>query len=412
MIKKEESNENNDINLSNIVPWNSQDFPVKINNIRYNQDNSLFTLATSRGYKIFSTKNLRQVHEETEKVRELGDLNLVMTYYSSSLVFFTFTENNENYTTKELIVFDDFYQKQFSSFKSKNEKISNFYVAKSAIFITLETELLIIELLSFKIINIIRNIYTEQKLCSFNIYGFIAFTKKNEKNKVYIKVLNMENNKIVSIRNRCITSNFEYIQSLQLSPSGQFIALSSIFGNKIHIYYVENLILKECFYLGNEIHNIVKMSFPSIGEGFLIFQINNKNFKIYRFSNIIEGQYNCKCYKYKNEEMIKSVIKKKENKSGWLNYFKNMIYSSSDNEPKEEKKVDLGFVCVEVEEGIMFTDFVENEFIKETDNLNNKELVIINGKGFYYKYSFNNDQNDLNENIDNDFELINSFQWA
>ena len=60
----------------------------------------------------------------------------------------------------------------------------------------------------------------------------------------------------------------------------------------------------------------------------------------------------------------------------------------------------------------MFTDFVENEFIKETDNLNNKELVIINGKGFYYKYSFNNDQNDLNENIDNDFELINSFQWA
>ena len=49
-----------------------------------------------------------QVHEETEKVRELGDLNLVMTYYSSSLVFFTFTENNEKYTTKELIVFDDF----------------------------------------------------------------------------------------------------------------------------------------------------------------------------------------------------------------------------------------------------------------------------------------------------------------
>ena len=311
MINKEEINENNNIDLNNIVPWNSKEFPVTINNIRYNQDNSLFTLATSRGYKIFSTKNLRQVHEETEAVRELGDLSIVMTYYSSSLVFFTCTENNENFTTKELIVFDDFSQKKISSFKSNKEKISNFYIAKWAMFITLETELVIIELLSFKIVNIIRNIYTQQKLCSFNAYGFVAFTKKNEKFKVYIKVLNMENNKIISLRNRCITPNFEFIQCLQLSPSGQFIALSSFFGNKIHVYYVENLILKECLYLGNEIHDFVKMSFPAIGEGFLIFQINNHHFKIYKLSNIIEGQNNCKCYKYKNEEMLKELIKKK-----------------------------------------------------------------------------------------------------
>ena len=47
------------------------------------------------------------------------------------------------------------------------------------------------ELISFKIINIISNIYSDYKLCSFNAYGFVAFTKKNEKYKVYIKVLNM-----------------------------------------------------------------------------------------------------------------------------------------------------------------------------------------------------------------------------
>ena len=51
----------NNIDLNNIIPWNSKEFPVKINSIKYNQDNTLFVLATSRGYKIFSTKNMKQV---------------------------------------------------------------------------------------------------------------------------------------------------------------------------------------------------------------------------------------------------------------------------------------------------------------------------------------------------------------
>ena len=55
------------------------------------------------------------------------------------------------------------------------------------------------------------------------------------------------------------------------------------------------------------------MSFPGIGEGFLIVQISDKVFRIYEFSNILEGQFKCNCYKYKNEEMIKEEIKKKEN---------------------------------------------------------------------------------------------------
>ena len=129
-IQNEENSEENNNYLKNITPWNSGEFPVKINNIRYNQDNSLLTLATSKGYKIFSTEKLIQVHEETDKVRDLGDLDIVMTYYSTSLVFFTFTKYNKNYTTKELIVFDDFKQNIISSFKSKKQNITNFYVSK------------------------------------------------------------------------------------------------------------------------------------------------------------------------------------------------------------------------------------------------------------------------------------------
>lgn len=409
MIKKEEKEENNNNELNNIIPWNSKEFPLKINNIRYNQDNSLFSLSTSRGYKIFSTKNLTQVHEDTNIIYDLGDLDIVMTYYSSSLVFFIPTKNNEIYSTKELILFDDFSQSKISSFKSNNENITNFYVSKYSIFIVLETKIIIIELLTFKIVYIISNVYSDYKLCSFNVYGFAGFTKRDEKYKVYIKVLNYENNKIISLRNRCIKPNFEYIQSLQLSPSGQFIALSSIFGNKIHIYYVENLILKECFYLGNEINNIVKMSFPGIGEGFLIVQISDKVFRIYEFSNILEGQFKCNCYKYKNEEMIKEVIKKKENEKRFINYIKNTYF----NNYYSDKKVNNFFISLEEKDKILFLDFVENDIFDKNNINNTKEIVIINEKGYYYKYSFNSDEKQyINNNFNNSLNLILSVQWA
>ena len=95
------------MDYSKISPWNTGEFPVKVNNIRFNQDNSLLTLATSRGYKIFSAKTLRKVQEETELVRDLGDLKIVMTYYETSIVFFTGKKNNKKITQKELIIFND-----------------------------------------------------------------------------------------------------------------------------------------------------------------------------------------------------------------------------------------------------------------------------------------------------------------
>ena len=397
---------------NSLIPWNSKDFPVKNNSIRYNQDNTLFTLATSRGYKIFSTKNLKQAYEETAKIRELDDLEIVMTYYCTSLVFFIPTKNNKNFNKKELILFDDRSQKIIFRFKSKDEDINFFYVGKYAICIALETQIIIVELLTLKIVYIISNIVGDEKLCSSNSYGFIAFTKKNEKYNAYIKILNVKDNKIISLRNKILKPNFEYLQSLHISPSGQFIALSSLFGNKIHIYYIENLILKECLYLGDEINTIEKISFAAKGEFFFLIQLNKKILKLFQLSNIIEGQFRCKCYKYKNDEMIKEVIQKKEKENSWINYFKNIVYTGFSNNIVEEKEIDLALVKVEVQQGILFTDFAENEYLGKDTNLRNKEIVIINGKGFYYKYLFNNEQNKFDEDDDNYFELINSFQWA
>ena len=46
---------NEEIDFTKITPWNSREYPVRVNSIRYNQDFSLLTLGTSKGYKIFLT---------------------------------------------------------------------------------------------------------------------------------------------------------------------------------------------------------------------------------------------------------------------------------------------------------------------------------------------------------------------
>jgi len=205
------------MDYSKITPWNTGDFPVKVNNIRFNQDNSLMTLATSRGYKIFSSKTLRKVQEESELVRDLGDLNIVMTYYESSIVFFTGRKNNKNVTQKELIIFDDLGQKQIGKFESKKENIINFYVSKNAIFIALENNLLILELFSLRVINVIENVEINNKLVSFNVNDNIAYLLQNQKKKIYINKYNFKNNILSGKGSKCINCSFEWVQSLKLS---------------------------------------------------------------------------------------------------------------------------------------------------------------------------------------------------
>jgi len=170
---------------------------------------------------------------------------------------------------------------------------------------------------------------------------------------------------------------------------------------------VENLILKECFYLGNEINNFIKMSFPLKDENFLILQINENKFRIFVFSNILEGQYKCICNKYKNEELFKEVIKQRENENGWFNYIKNKYfnYSTIDND------VNNALIAFMVKEGILFLDFDKNNIINKNQIDNRKKIIIINKKGYYYKFSFNKDGIKQEDNYNMNLNLEESFQW-
>jgi hypothetical protein len=360
--------ESSSIDLSKTVPWNSGEYPVKVNSIKYNQDFTLLTLGTSKGYKIFSIENLKLCHEETEEVYNLGDIYIANTYYRSSLVFLLPSKDNENFTNTEIIIFDDFYQIKMGSFKEKKEEIINFFLSKSAIFIITLSKIIVMEILTFKIIQVITNINSTLQLLSFNFVDFVAYIKFDNKKNIYINHYLNDKLKITSQTSKILVSPYDFIQMIQLSPSGLLIGILSIYGNKMHIYYSQTGKLKECIFLGPNIQTIEKILF-SKKENYFLFQNNDNKLFIYKIVKSYANNPKCECCKYDDKKLIFSLNKNSEKNRFWQKFFsKNDDIKNIHSYGEYVGK--LSFVNL---------DEISNK---------NKDIILINNNGIFNKYHF------------------------
>ena len=354
--------------ISVIKPWNFSENPIKVNSIKYNNDYSLLTLGTSKGYRIFSTSNLTLCNKETEINNNFGDIMIAMVYYNSSLVFLLPSKNNETYSNNELIMFDDYFQIKLASFKDKNEEIKNFFLSKNVIFIITLNKIIVIELFTFKIIEIIEKINFINKLISFNCFDYLCYTFFQNKKTVYIEKYENENYKIVSKINKVIKPSFNFIQIIQISPSGDFIGIVSIFGNKIHIYYTQSGKLKECIYIGPTIQTIEKMFFSEIKPNYLFLLKNFDKFYIYKIGKIEAENTKCICDKYDDNKIINGEINQGEQSKNNIRKFPN------NKDIKELHAYSL------YEGRLLFADFDRNK---------HKDLIFINHEGKYTRYHLN-----------------------
>ena len=366
-MSDDKNNSEEIIDFTKIEPWNNRDCPLTINSIRCNQDFSLLTLGTSKGYRIFLTSTLRQAHESTDEVNKLGDISIAMSYYKSSLVFILPSRYNQDYTNKEIIVFDDFYQTKFASFKEKSDEILNFFVSKNVVFVITLSNIIILEILTFKIVDIINNINSMNQLLSFNNFDHIAYTELRDKKKVFIKQFYNENNKIISQRKLSIMFNFDFLQTFQLSRSGHILAVVSIYGNKIHLYYTQNGELKDCLLVSQYMQTITKVLFSEKSNYFFMLKNDNK-FNIYKIGKEKSNKAKCLCDKYDDSKV--KPQDKEENNSGFFGYFR-----------KYSKNKDLkdAHAYSEYEGNLSFVDFDKNQ---------NKDLILINENGLFIKYHF------------------------
>ncbi len=303
--------------LKHSEPWNKDD-PVKINNIKFNQDYSLLILATSKGFRIFTTNTFNLIHQIRKEINEIGNISIANVLYKSPLIFFVGNELNNNWKENELILWDDSKNLKIAQIKLK-DKIIDFNLTKNVISVFSLNKIYIFELITFNLVKIIDGLNINNKLFTYNIYDMIAYTTFKNKTEINIKTINYnKNHKLESIYNRNFKVNFENIQAIQISHSGQYIFVSSIIGNKIHIYYVQNGNLKICIYLGNNISLIDNIDFSYSKESKILFVKEMK--KICLFSiNDNDLINNCICEKFLDNDLLKG--NKAEN-TGLMSMFK------------------------------------------------------------------------------------------
>ena len=364
--------------LSKLVPWNSNENPLKVNSIRYNQDYSLLVIATSKGYKIFSSLTYKSLEEKNEEMNNFDDIHVADTYYSSSIVILLPSKFNKNYQNNEIIFFDDYFKKKIASFKLKNEYIMNFYTCKNSIIIITINKLIIIELISLKVIDIIEDIAYNDKILSFNSSNnSIAYTKAIDRKTLYINIYKDEKNFITSRKSIKINTNFDFIQIFQFSPSGKYIVVSSIFGNKIHIYNTADGNLKNCFFLGPKIQTFERIFFSEKKPNYLLFIKNDKNLNVYKLGKYKDKEinYKCICNLDNDQDLVNRISQFEEQNQGNSNKI-NRSLSKNKN----------------IKEPHVFTDFDERLLFGDFDRNKHKDIVLINKKGKLFKYHFNKKQ--------------------
>lgn len=120
-----------------------------INGMYLNENNTLISLATNKGYKIFESYNLKQVSEDDEIIELLGDLQIAIPFYESNLVFFVGSDSNLNFPSNQVVIWDDIKRKKIGIIMLK-EKVYALKVHREAIYVQVSNKILAFELKNLK----------------------------------------------------------------------------------------------------------------------------------------------------------------------------------------------------------------------------------------------------------------------
>ena len=354
--------------------WNK--FPILvINNIEFNTDKSLITFATSSGYRIYDNKTFTLLNEIWNNQEILGSLKKATVLYSSPLICFLGSDNNEYYKCTQIFFYNEKMRKTIGIIDF-HEKVYNFFLTKYLIIFCFINKIYIFELSTLKYICKIDNIEFDEQLVSVNECYYngkriinLGYISSNYQNKNVVNLISfyIDNKfKLTHCKKNGIITMFDNIKQIHLEKEKKLIVVSE-FGNKIHIYETDNNQLLYCIYMGNQRLNINNLSFNE-NEKFLLCICDLDEINIFKLDNI-KGKYNCNCISHPDKEI--KYKRKSSNNSFLGGYFTRMFNDST--EP---------FLYNNINEcGGFYKCYFDH---KKKD-----EITLINNFGSIIKYKFN-----------------------
>lgn len=128
-----------------------------------------------------------------------------------------------------------------------------------------------------------------------------------------------------------IITTFSEIQALEISKKGDLLLSVSKFGNKIHIYSLDDFQLKFCLFLTSSEQKVLNSAFNQKSRFFTMLSYNGEelNLSIFDLKHSSREDQLCQCSDYDDEE-INLISSVKENQHSLFGNFMHKLSNVSD----------------------------------------------------------------------------------
>ena len=271
--------------------------------IKFNQDYSMFSIGTERGYKIYNTYPISDIHEKIL----YGGISLCVMSYRSNYLALVGGGKLPKYTNKKVILYNDAEDCIESEFKFTTP-VKNVKFKKNLIFIVLEKKIYVF------------NVQNSQNIDSFdtivNKNGMIAINGSPNKtimahpiqfndqpDKGYVGIKNYKTNKYFPL-----LVHEETLSNMAMDHYGLLLATSNDKGTIIRIHSIEDKTLVYECRRGKEKAFI----------NYLAFDVNYKYFgvtsdrgtiHIWKLNDIVEKNYSVKAHSTNDKKSNNLICK-------------------------------------------------------------------------------------------------------
>jgi hypothetical protein len=196
---------------------------------------------------------------------EIGDMNIVVPYFSSELLFFVGSLQNKRFPPNKLILWNFRIQELIGSVNLR-ENINYIKITKNIIFIQIEYKIILFDLKNLRYISTIHDVYNNditkisvnEKFHDFDNDITLTYISNCYKNYIKIIKYKVKNNNLLLKSQSLVISQFKKIQHIYVSSN--LITVTNGKGKKIHIYSLHDLNLKFCFWRGYNPSRILSLT--------------------------------------------------------------------------------------------------------------------------------------------------------
>ena len=338
---------------------------LNIENFSLNSDKKIITVIQKNKVKFFSTNNFKEFSDNLGD--KLNNIKICLPIYSSEYVLLVGNKENKIFKYNSINIYNLENEEILAKINinlEEEEEINNLYIILENLFILTNNKIYYFDIVTLKLIYIFEDVKGSKNLVKISNDNLkIVLCYVSNLNPNVIKVIKIKFPERLTLNKKgqilysqsLLTTDFNIIQFISVSPLGKYLAVINEEGSKINIYSLRSYKARKFLWIGNGKVNIIECLFDNESKYLCVLTVQ-KTFYIYS----ILRRY---IKKIKNQSFINKINENEEQKN-------------ANKEIKESSKITGLFKYIRNKWG--------TKYIESFAKYKNTKITDVDIMGFYF----------------------------